>query len=324
MLTVEEYRSEFLSYLENFESPTNPKNLYEPVSYILGLKGKRIRPILTLLTCDIFNDNHKDALDAALAVEVFHNFSLVHDDIMDEAPIRRGNQTVHKKWDLSTAILSGDVMLILAYQLFENYSGDTFVSLAELFSKTAIEVWEGQQMDIDFSKKADVSADEYLKMIEFKTAVLIGASMKMGAIVAGASEKDQNNIYEFGKNLGLAFQIQDDFLDTYGEEEKFGKKIGGDILENKKTLLFIRAKQLLNSDDSENLTKLYSSKFTDDINKISEVRSLFEKCNIPEKISAEIENFTNISLKMLDELQISHEKKDFLRDFANSLMKRNI
>ena len=272
MLTVEEYRSEFLSYLENFESPTNPKNLYEPVSYILGLKGKRIRPILTLLTCDIFNDNHKDALDAALAVEVFHNFSLVHDDIMDEAPIRRGNQTVHKKWDLSTAILSGDVMLILAYQLFENYSGDTFVSLAELFSKTAIEVCEGQQMDIDFSKKVDVSADEYLKMIEFKTAVLIGASMKMGAIVAGASEKDQNNIYEFGKNLGLAFQIQDDFLDTYGEQEKFGKKIGGDILENKKTLLFIRAKQLLSSDDSKNLTKLYSSKFNDDLNKITEVR----------------------------------------------------
>ena len=324
MLTVEEYRSEFLSYLENFKSPTNPKNLYEPVSYILGLKGKRIRPILTLLTCDIFNDNHKSALDAALAVEVFHNFSLVHDDIMDEAHLRRGNQTVHKKWDLSTAILSGDVMLILAYQLFENYKGETFVSLAKLFSKTAIEVCEGQQMDIDFSKKVDVSAEEYLKMIEYKTAVLIGASMKMGAIVAGASEKDQNNIYEFGKNLGLAFQIQDDYLDTYGEEEKFGKKIGGDILENKKTLLFIRAKQLLNPSDSKNLTRLYSSKFTDDLNKISEVRRLFEKCNIPELISAEIENFTNISLKTLDELQISHEKKDFLRDFANSLMKRNI
>jgi len=324
MLTVEEYRSKFLSYLENFESPSNPKNLYDPVSYILGLKGKRIRPILTLLTCDIFNDNQKDALDAALAVEVFHNFSLVHDDIMDEAPIRRGNQTVHKKWDLSTAILSGDVMLILAYQLFENYSGDTFVSLAKLFSKTAIEVCEGQQMDIDFSKKVNVSAEEYLMMIEYKTAVLIGASMKMGAIVAGASEKDQNNIYEFGKNLGLAFQIQDDFLDTYGEEEKFGKKIGGDILENKKTLLFIRAKQLLNSDDSENLTKLYSPKFTDDLNKITEVRRLFEKCDIPKIISSEIQNFTNISLKMLDELQISHEKKDFLRDFANSLMKRNI
>ena len=324
MLLVEEYRSKFLSYLVNFESPKNPKNLYEPVSYILGLKGKRIRPILTLLTCDIFNDKYDNAFDAALAVEVFHNFSLVHDDIMDEAPLRRGNETVHKKWDLSTAILSGDVMLILAYQLFENYSGDTFISLAKLFSKTAIEVCEGQQMDIDFSKKVDVSADEYLKMIEYKTAVLIGASMKMGAIVAGASEKDQNNIYEFGKNLGLAFQIQDDFLDTYGEEEKFGKKIGGDILENKKTLLFIRAKQLLNTSDSENLTKLYSSKFTDDLNKISEVRSLFEKCNIPAIISAEIEDFTKKSFEMLDSIKISAEKKQFLCDFGNSLMKRNI
>lgn len=324
MLTVEEYRSQFLSYLDNFQSPNKPENLYDPVSYILGLDGKRIRPILTILTCDIFNANHQEAFDAALAVEVFHNFSLVHDDIMDEAPLRRGNATVHKKWDLSTAILSGDVMLILAYQLFENYTGDTFVSLAKLFSKTAIEVCEGQQMDIDFSKKDNVSADEYLKMIEYKTAVLIGASMKMGAIVAGVPEKDQNNIYEFGKNLGLAFQIQDDFLDTFGEEAKFGKKIGGDILENKKTLLFIKAKQLLNFEDCESLTKLYSSKSGDNERKIQEVRKLFEKCNIPSIINSEIQNFTNISFKMLDELQISEEKKDFLRDFGNSLIKRNI
>ena len=324
MLTVEEYRSEFLSYLNDFQSPSSPKNLYEPVSYILGLKGKRIRPILTLLTCDIFNDNYSEALDAALAVEVFHNFSLVHDDIMDEAHLRRGNQTVHKKWDLSTAILSGDVMLILAYQLFENYKGDTFVSLAKLFSKTAIEVCEGQQMDIDFSKKEDVSADDYLKMIEYKTAVLIGASMKMGAIVAGASIKDQNDIYEFGKNLGLAFQIQDDLLDTFGEEEKFGKKIGGDILENKKTLLFIRAKQLLGPDENNKLIKLYSSKLANDENKIKEVRGLFEKYNIPYIITLEIEKFTNKSFKMLDDLKISDKKKEFLRDFGNSLMKRNI
>ena len=324
MLTVEEYRSEFLSYLNDFQSPSSPKNLYEPVSYILGLKGKRIRPILTLLTCDIFNDNYSEALDAALAVEVFHNFSLVHDDIMDEAHLRRGNQTVHKKWDLSTAILSGDVMLILAYQLFENYKGETFVSLAKLFSKTAIEVCEGQQMDIDFSKKDDVSADDYLKMIEYKTAVLIGASMKMGAIVAGASTKDQNDIYEFGKNLGLAFQIQDDYLDTFGDEEKFGKKIGGDILENKKTLLFIRAKQLLSPVENDRLKKLYSSKSSNDDNKIKEVKGFFEKSNIPKILSSEIENFTNIAFKMLDGLQISEEKKDFLRDFGNSLMKRNI
>ena len=324
MLTVEEYRTQFLSYLDNFQAPNSPVNLYDPVSYILALNGKRIRPILTLLTCDIFNSKYNNAFDAALAVEVFHNFSLVHDDIMDEAPLRRGNQTVHKKWDLSTAILSGDVMLILAYQLFENYSPDTFVSLAKLFSKTAIQVCEGQQMDIDFSKKNNVSANEYLQMIEFKTAVLIGASMKMGAIVAEASLKDQESIYEFGKNLGLAFQIQDDFLDTFGNEDTFGKKIGGDILENKKTILYIKANELLSNKDKLRLKELYSSESESEEYKISEVRSLFEKCNIPKIISSEIKNFTEISFKMLGDLNISTEKKEFLRDFGNSLMKRNI
>ena len=324
MLTVDEYRNQFLTYLSDFQSPNKPENLYDPVSYILALKGKRIRPILTLFTCDIFNDNYEEAYDAALAVEVFHNFSLVHDDIMDEAPLRRGNATVHKKWDLSTAILSGDVMLILAYQLFENYSGDTFVSLAKLFSKTAIEVCEGQQMDIDFSNRYNVSAEEYLKMIEYKTAVLIAASMKMGAIVAGASVKEQNNIYEFGKNLGLAFQIQDDFLDAFGDEGTFGKKIGGDIIENKKTLLLIKAKQLLSDTDCRRLDELYSSKLNKDEDKITEVKQLFEKCNIPKIITSEIEDFTQKSFKMLDDLQISKEKKKFLCDFGNSLMKRNI
>ena len=297
---------------------------YDPIKYVLKGKGKRLRPVLVHLSGQVYEAHPDDLMKVSVAVELLHNFSLVHDDIMDEAHLRRGNQTVHKKWDLSTAILSGDVMLILAYQLFENYKGETFVSLANLFSKTAIEVCEGQQMDIDFSKKDDVSADDYLKMIEYKTAVLIGASMKMGAIVSGASIKDQNDIYEFGKNLGIAFQIQDDYLDTFGDEEKFGKKIGGDILENKKTLLFIRAKQLLSPDENDRLIKLYSSKSSNDDNKIKEVKGLFEKSNIPKILSSEIENFTNIAFKMLDGLQISEEKKDFLRDFGNSLMKRNI
>ena len=324
MLSVEEYHNQFLDYLKNYNPPNSPSNLYEPVSYILRLKGKRIRPILTLLTCDLFNDNFKDAFDAALAVEVFHNFSLVHDDIMDEAPLRRGNETVHKKWDLSTAILSGDVMLILAYQLFENYSGETFVSLAKLFSKTAIEVCEGQQMDIDFSNTNDVSAEKYLKMIEYKTAVLLGASMKMGAIVSQVSLQEQNSIYEFGRNLGMAFQIQDDFLDTFGEEEKFGKMIGGDILENKKTLLFIRAKELLSEKDSSRLIELYSTKSLDDHSKINEVKELYNKCGIPEIMMKEIKQFTLTAFKMLENINISAEKKEFLINFGNSLMKRNI
>ena len=276
MLQIQQYRKEFEKYLNAYTPPKTPQNLYNPVSYFLSLEGKRIRPILTLLSCDLFDGNYKDSLDAALAVEVFHNFSLVHDDIMDEAPLRRGNQTVHQKWDLSTAILSGDVMLILAYQLFENYNKNIFVALAKLFSKTAVEVCEGQQLDIDFSKLNDINSTKYLNMIELKTAVLIGASMKMGAIVAKASDNEQENIYEFGKNLGIAFQIQDDFLDTFGDEKKFGKVIGGDIIENKKTLLYVKSMEIFTEQDKTELTKLYSSTHLDESKKIEEVKKLYD------------------------------------------------
>ena len=324
MLQIQQYREEFEKYLNAYTPPRTPQNLYNPVSYFLALEGKRIRPILTLLSCDLFNGNYKDSLDAALAVEVFHNFSLVHDDIMDEAPLRRGNQTVHQKWDLSTAILSGDVMLILAYQLFENYNENIFVSLAKLFSKTAVEVCEGQQLDIDFSKLNDINSTQYLNMIELKTAVLIGASMKMGAIVAKASDNEQENIYEFGKNLGIAFQIQDDFLDTFGDVKKFGKVIGGDIIENKKTLLYVKSMEIFTEQDKTELTKLYSSTHLDESKKIEEVKELFLKYNIPSIIENEINYYTQLAFKKLDNLNISDDKKDFLFDFGNSLMKRKI
>ena len=324
MLQIQQYREEFENYLNAYTPPKTPQNLYNPVSYFLALEGKRIRPILTLLSCDLFNGNYKDSLDAALAVEVFHNFSLVHDDIMDEAPLRRGNQTVHQKWDLSTAILSGDVMLILAYQLFENYNKNIFVALAKLFSKTAVEVCEGQQLDIDFSKLNDINSTKYLNMIELKTAVLIGASMKMGAIVAKASDDEQENIYEFGKNLGIAFQIQDDFLDTFGDEKKFGKVIGGDIIENKKTLLYVRSMEIFTEQDKTELTKLYSSTHLDESKKIEEVKELFLKYNIPSIIENEINYYTQLAFKKLDNLNINGQKKDFLFDFGNSLMKRKI
>ena len=208
-----------------------------PINYILQLGGKRLRPVLTLMTADIFDADYKKALDAALSVEIFHNFSLVHDDIMDDAPLRRGQQTVHEKWDLNTGILSGDAMLIMAYQLFENYEPKTFQDLAKLFSKTALEVCEGQQYDVDFETRDDVTIPEYLKMIEYKTAVLVGAAMKMGAIVANASKSDQEDIYSFGRLLGIAFQLQDDYLDAFGDPKTFGKQVGGDIIENKKTYL---------------------------------------------------------------------------------------
>ena len=324
MLQIQQYREEFEKYLNAYTPPKTPQNLYNPVSYFLSLEGKRIRPILTMLSCDLFDGNYKDSLDAALAVEVFHNFSLVHDDIMDEAPLRRGNQTVHQKWDLSTAILSGDVMLILAYQLFENYNKNIFVALAKLFSKTAVEVCEGQQLDIDFSKLNDINSTKYLNMVELKTAVLIGASMKMGAIVAKASDNEQENIYEFGKNLGIAFQIQDDFLDSFGDEKKFGKVIGGDIIENKKTLLYVKSMEIFTEKDKTKLTKLYSSTHLDESKKIEEVKELFLKYNIPSIIEKEINYYTQFAFKKLDNLNINDHKKDFLFDFGNSLMKRKI
>ena len=210
MQGIEFYRDEFISYLEKKVKTKEPKNLYEPISYILGLGGKRLRPVLSLLTAELFNGDYKNVLDAALAVEVFHNFSLVHDDIMDDAPLRRGKITVHEKWDINTGILSGDAMLINSYQFFERYEGDTFKELVQLFSKTAIEVCEGQQYDVDFETRDDVTIPEYLKMIEYKTAVLVAAAMKMGAIIADTSQENQNLVYQFGRNLGIAFQLQDD------------------------------------------------------------------------------------------------------------------
>jgi geranylgeranyl diphosphate synthase type II len=205
MQHISSYQDAFIEYLNAYIEPKEPNNLYEPINYILQLGGKRLRPVLTLMTAEIFDCDYKKALDAALSVEVFHNFSLVHDDIMDDAPLRRGQTTVHEKWDINTGILSGDAMLILAYQLFETYEPIQFLDLAKLFSKTALEVCEGQQYDVDFETRDDVTIFEYLKMIEYKTAVLVGAAMKMGAIVANASQDCQDSIYDFGRHLGIAF-----------------------------------------------------------------------------------------------------------------------
>ena len=318
------FKEFFDDYLEKEIAAYKSSNLFKPFIYTMENKGKRVRPILSLMAADSLANNHEKALPAALAIEIFHNFSLVHDDIMDEAPLRRGNQTVHQKWDLSTAILSGDVMLILAYQLFENYNENIFVALAKLFSKTAVEVCEGQQLDIDFSKLNNINSAKYLNMIELKTAVLIGASMKMGAIVAKASDNEQENIFEFGKNLGIAFQIQDDFLDTFGDEKKFGKVIGGDIIENKKTLLYVKSMEIFTEEDKTELTKLYSSSDLEESKKIEVVKELFLKYNIPSIIENEINYYTQLAFKKLDNLNISDHKKDFLFDFGNSLMKRKI
>jgi geranylgeranyl diphosphate synthase type II len=324
MLTISEYREVFVDYLSSFSVDKEPLNLYNPVSYILNLKGKRLRPILTLMTSDIFSDNYKSGLDAALAVEVFHNFSLVHDDIMDSAELRRGNQTVHKKWSISTGILSGDVMLIQAYQLFENYEGEIFVDLAKLFSKTAIEVCEGQQYDVDFETRNDVTVDNYIKMITYKTAVLLGASMKMGAIIAKASKEDQNKIYDFGKYLGIAFQLQDDYLDAFGDESKFGKKIGGDILENKKTFLYLKSLEFLPKNKKNVLINLFSSEKFDPSEKISKAKSLFKESGSLDFTILEIKKYTNLAFTILKSINISERKKELLFEFGTSLMDRKI
>ncbi len=324
MLSIEKYQEEFIIYLEEYNTLKEPKNLYEPIDYILGLGGKRLRPVLTLMSTDIFDGNYKDALNAALSIEVFHNFSLVHDDIMDDAPLRRGKKTVHEKWDTNTGILSGDAMLIMAYQLFENYSAEKFQDLAKLFSKTAIEVCEGQQYDVDFETRNDVTIPEYLKMIEYKTAVLVGAAMKMGAIVAGASAEDQQNIYEFGRNLGIAFQLQDDYLDAFGDPETFGKQVGGDIIENKKTYLYLKALEFSNDADTNKLTELFSSSPEDINTKIEAAKAYFVSSGSAEATKQAIRDYTNNAFSGLEHLNISKEKKALLKAFGINLMNRTV
>ncbi len=324
MLSIDRYRQEFESYLLEKVKAKEPVNLYEPMVYILGLGGKRVRPVLTLMATEIFGSDYKKSLDAALAIEVFHNFSLIHDDIMDDAPLRRGQETVHEKWDINTGILSGDAMLIKAYQFFENYQPKTFGELAKLFSKTAIEVCEGQQYDIDFETRDDVSIEEYLKMIEYKTAVLVGASLKMGAIVAKTSEENREKIYEFGRLLGIAFQLQDDYLDAFGDPESFGKQVGGDIIENKKTFLYLISLQEAAPTEAIQLEHLYSIDPTDVNGKIDAVKHLFERCGAAELTRREIEKYTSQAFEVLEGLDLDSEKKSLLYNFGKNLMHRQV
>ncbi len=324
MYSIEHYRKEFLDYLGQKSIDKEPTRLYAPITYILGLGGKRLRPVLTLMTTDLFGADYKKAMDAALAIEIFHNFSLVHDDIMDDAPLRRGQQTVHGKWDINTGILSGDAMLILAYRFFENYPSGTFRELAQLFSKTALEVCEGQQYDMDFETRDDVTIPEYLRMIEYKTAVLVAAAMKMGGIVAGVSIKDQDLIYEFGKNLGIAFQLQDDYLDAFGDPESFGKQVGGDIIENKKTFLYLSAMQMGSAKEEKELLDLYSIQPRDPIDKISTIKDIFVSTGAAKLTKSEIQNFTQKAFGVLDILDIPKKKKEVLKQFGENLMDRKV
>jgi len=309
--------------LHQAEFPAEPNQLYDPLRYILGIGGKRIRPLLALMSCDLFNEDPKKALGAAMAVEYFHNFSLIHDDIMDQADVRRGQETVHKKWNVNVGILSGDALLVKAYQQLDDYPAELFKPLTQLFSMTAIEVCEGQQYDVDFEDLNEVSKEDYIEMIRLKTAVLLGASLKMGALVAMASEKDAELIYKFGIDLGIAFQLQDDYLDSFGDAEHFGKRIGGDIINNKKTILFIEALKQSNSEQKDQLMKLYRLR-DDSRQKIDEVKSIFEDSGAKTETLSLIEYYTSRAFDTLDQISVKSQNKQELKSLASYLMNRSI
>lgn len=320
---LERYKEEVSSFIDTVQLNKTPEELYAPIDYILRIGGKRLRPILTLFAAEIFGTPSKNAIYAAVAIEMFHNFSLIHDDIMDEAPLRRGNETVHERWNLNTGILSGDAMLILAYQYFENYKPEVFRELAKLFSKTALEVCEGQQLDINFETRNDVTISEYIKMIEYKTAVLVGAAFEMGAIVAEASPENRQAIYDYGRYLGIAFQLQDDYLDAFGDAETFGKQVGGDILENKKTYLYLKALENADETQKKQLEKWFSTT-ENSAQKVEEVKRLFIATGVVTDSEELTEIYTNKALAILDQMQISSDYKEELREFSLNLMNRSV
>ena len=324
MHAIAHYQQIIKEYFTDLSLEKEPANLYRPIQYILSLGGKRMRPVLTLMAADVFDADCKEALPAAIAVEMFHNFSLVHDDIMDDAPLRRGNETVHEKWDVNTGILSGDAMLILAYQYFEEYEPEIFRALAKLFSKTALEVCEGQQWDVDFEQRNDVTIPEYLKMIEYKTAVLVGAAMKMGGIVAKTTEENCNLIYNFGLNLGIAFQLQDDYLDAFGDPETFGKQVGGDIIENKKTYLYLKALEQSNAYQKENLLQWFATHPEDTTTKVADVKQLFQDTGADAATKQAIADYTQKAFETLEQLDINADKKQMLEQFGQGLMQRKV
>ena len=301
---LKDYTGKINKELEAIDLPNGPSNLYDPLRYFFKLGGKRIRPILTLLAAERFDKNAvNDSIKAALAIEIFHNFSLVHDDIMDEAPVRRGQQTVHKKWNQSIAILSGDVMLVKAYEYLNSYSPEIAKQLINIFSKTAVEVCEGQQMDMDFEKISKVTQEDYLKMITLKTSVLLGCALQMGAIVGGGDVQGQTDFYAYGLNMGIAFQIQDDLLDLYGDPKLVGKQVGGDVIANKNTLLMVIAKESANENQLKKLEKLSTETNID--RKIEGIIALFKTLKVQEKCQELMGDFYNKAEYYLNKIDVN-------------------
>lgn len=318
-----EFISLYTHYIENelkrIDLPPSPARLYEPIRYFLSIGGKRMRPMLTLLGAELFGLNKEKAINGALAVEFFHNFTLLHDDIMDEAPLRRGFETVHKKWNASTAILAGDVLMIKAYQLLFKQEGDLRQLLA-VFNKTAVEVCEGQQLDMDFEKRDAITVEEYVEMIRLKTSVLLGGALELSAVIAGADSRNRQRIYNFGVNVGLAFQIQDDILDLYADPGKFGKQVGGDVLANKKTMLYLLAKEHADDKQLKKMEELVSEK--DNAKKIAGMRAIFDQIGVKELSLKQVNHYFSIAQQEMVQIDLPSENKSKLTELSIFLLNR--
>ena len=321
---MKDYKAYIKYFEENLKKQKfdhHPSELYQPIEYTLSLPAKRIRPVLTLMASEMFEGDIAITLPQAIAIELFHNFTLIHDDIMDNAPIRRGKKTVFKKWNSNIAILSGDTLFALAYQYVQLADKDILPQILNVFNKTAIEVCEGQQYDLNYEVSDCVNVDGYIEMIRLKTAVLFGASLKIGSLIGGASEEDALHLYDFGINIGIGFQLKDDLLDTFGDENIFGKKPGGDILANKKTYLYIKAIELASEKDKEVLRNLYRTKSKKD-EKVDAVKSIFTKLNIHEAAIKEIDKYYHKAIQALEKVNASVENKKKFLEIAQKMINR--
>jgi geranylgeranyl diphosphate synthase type II len=319
MHSFKELSQLFATYFQQKHFPSQPSNLYNPCDYFLQIGGKRIRPILTLLGNELFAEIKQDAFEVATAIELFHNFTLIHDDMMDAASLRRGMQTVHTKYNSNIALLSGDVMLIKAYQYVSKINSEYLAKILTIFNKTAAEVCEGQQLDMDFENQEIVLLDEYIKMIGLKTSVLLAAALQIGAIIGGASEGNCNHIYQFGLNLGIAFQIQDDYLDAFGNPEKFGKEVGGDIKQNKKTFLLLHTLEVANAEQKQQIDFLMKTNPTD---KVEKMLVIFKDCNIGSWANELKEKYYQAAMNHLDDIAVTSVRKKPLVELANFLIER--
>ena len=321
-MKAEELLVKVNDFLDNLKYERKPSGLYDPVKYVLSMGGKRIRPVLMLLSYGLFKDDVESGLMPACALETYHNYTLLHDDLMDNADMRRGHETVHRKWDANTAILSGDSMLVLAYERMAKCNPVYLSDVLHTFTETALEIGEGQQYDMEFETRNDVTEDEYIEMIRLKTSVLLACAQKIGAILAGASKQDQDNLYKFGEQIGLAFQLQDDYLDVYGDPKVFGKKVGGDIICNKKTYMLINAYNRADAEQRRELQHWMEAETFNSDEKVAAVTAIYNKVGVDKLAIEKIAYYFEESKKYLDAVQVSDERKAELRLYAQKMMHR--